>query len=231
MDVSASLGLLPVRPRVTATGSCCKTGQKKKSLYTSSLKHSPVLAPPLCILLPEGPPHNVQRLRGCSPCIQHLPCPWPCARPCAGAGIPAPLALGFTATSSSPPHACCCSSGWDTNPKGKPPSGGAKTRCPYGLRWPLGVSRTRAAGGASPWGGEGKRAAFQPGSQLVALCLIRKGQMPANQTAWRHPPGAPHPASAVRDEGQGWSRRPSRPRSSRGAAWGWRPPLALAGAG
>lgn len=108
---------------------------------------------------------------------------------------------------------------------------GQNSRCPYGLRWPLGVSRTRAAGGASPWGGEGKRAAFQPGSQLVALCLIRKGQMPANQTAWRHPPGAPHPASAVRDEGQGWSRRPSRPRSSRGAAWGWRPPLALAGAG
>lgn len=49
--------------------------------------------------------------------------------------------------------------------------------------------------------------------------------MPANQTAWRHPPGAPHPVSAVRDEGQGWSRRLSRLRSSRGAAWGWSPPL------
>lgn len=169
MDVSASLGLLPVRPRVTATGSCCKTGQKKKSLYTSSLKHSPVLAPPLCILLPEGPPHNVQRLRGCSPCIQHLPCPWPCARPCAGAGIPAPLALGFTATSSSPPHACCCSCGWDTNPKGKPPSGGAKTRgAPMGCAGPsASAGRVRLE---EHLHGEGKGS--EPHSSLGASSLL-----------------------------------------------------------
>lgn len=108
-------------------------------------------------------------------------------------------------------------------PQGETPERRSQNlRCPHGLCWPLGISRTRVAGGASPWGGEGKRSripAWEP-----ALCLIRKGQMPANQTAWRHPPGAPHPVSAVRDEGQGWSRRLSRLRSSRGAAWGWRPP-------
>lgn len=82
MICNRSLGFIGIAPCATpcdSHGELLLNRAKKKSLYTSSLKHSPVLAPPLCILLPEGRPCTVCRLRGCSPCSQHLPCLWLCA--------------------------------------------------------------------------------------------------------------------------------------------------------